>query len=1222
DGPPKKKQHVLHQVDTAVSAGERDLQWARELTIRRLNRYLDPMSNDEPLTEFDETKPTSVLEALESIARLNRRLHAVTNEMQTGLPSKIVDSFYLPAAVGIGIVIWAFGALLLRADPLLWWMTGGVPVMGVLGFAVYLSLMWPLRKMTRRLHPLSERIRIAVESVAREARRIADATCKKATQDLIDQRQSHLAEAARWKDEHLLQAQQETQAKADAQRQSLNEKLTQIDQQFCDGYAELQNTMRRRADETASTIQSTLADTDQIVDQTRLNADRQHRMTVDQLTARLQVALSRAVKRIDASTTILQQRHPSWTDILRHPSQPQASVDFLPLGTIKLGSSFATKLSHALTNDSNGNGDAGGNDIEERILKDIAFPDSMPLALHRRRFSGVLIQTPSAYLDQGVAIAHQLLWRLMSSAPAGKAKCTLLDPVGRGQHFANFMALGDHDPAIIHHRVWTTGESITHRLAELTQHVEDVLQVSLRDRFARIEDYNAEAGALAEPYHAIAAVGLPEGLSRDAYSHLNSLIQNGIRCGILVILVVNSDQTWPDDMQLFSSDRLCRLTFRADKRIDQNHEMGHWSCNSGGLDHLPFWPLSPPPTEIREPLLRRIGKAAADAATVTVPLISLLTETQRSSLQVTNGHLTNEASTSDGIQIVLGSQGAGRNLALRLGQGVQQHVLVVGKTGSGKSTLLHSLVTAGAIKYHADELQLYLLDFKKGVEFKVYADHPIPHARIIGIESEREFGLSVLQRLDDELTRRGEIFRDAGVGDLSHYRTAQPDQSMPRIMLVVDEFQELFARDDAIAADCTARLDRLVRQGRSFGIHIVLSSQSLAGTNSLPRATLGQMAVRVALQCGQSDDALVLSEDNHAARLLTHPGQAIYNNAGGLVEGNQPFQVAWLDHDTHVELLDQIIEREQKRPTKFDPPIVFEGNRPSQFDSSLVDQVQSSTHGLQHVVGLLGEAVELGPPAAIRLSAATGRNALLVAPPKMRRAVLACVMATQSLHAPNGQLVFFDGHRNDNEPSLGDWVTQTGLSCRRISPRDSESELARIAAEIESRLDQGADPDLCPWLIVIEPLDRFRDLRQSDAYQFSLDGDASERADQLFQKVLRDGPGVGIFCVVAMSSAETLTRWLPRQSHHDFELRLAGPLNASDSSMLLDSTIAADLAAATMVMVDDADGRSTKFRLCDPPTPDQLRGLLGRQHADNVATESSTFESDSRGAADSMRPLS
>ena len=89
--------------------------------------------------------------------------------------------------------------------------------------------------------------------------------------------------------------------------------------------------------------------------------------------------------------------------------------------------------------------------------------------------------------------------------------------------------------------------------------------------------------------------------------------------------------------------------------------------------------------------------------------------------------------------------------------------------------MLHALITNGALRYSPDELELYLIDFKKGVEFKVYAAMELPHARVIAVESEREFGLSVLQRLDVELKERGEIYRQLGCQDLAGYREARPE---------------------------------------------------------------------------------------------------------------------------------------------------------------------------------------------------------------------------------------------------------------------------------------------------------------------------------------------------------------------------------------------------------------------------------------------------------------
>ena len=145
-------------------------------------------------------------------------------------------------------------------------------------------------------------------------------------------------------------------------------------------------------------------------------------------------------------------------------------------------------------------------------------------------------------------------------------------------------------------------------------------------------------------------------------------------------------------------------------------------------------------------------------------------------------------------------------------------------------------------------------------------------------------------------------------------------------MLIIDEFQEFFTSDDKIAHDAALLLDRLVRQGRAFGIHVILGSQTLSGAYSLAHSTLGQMAVRIALQCSEADAHLILSEDNTAARLLSRPGEAIYNDANGMFEGNHPFQIVWLSDSEREEYLRRIAEMAVARRVTTPPPIVFEGN--------------------------------------------------------------------------------------------------------------------------------------------------------------------------------------------------------------------------------------------------------------------------------------------------------
>src|SRR5262249_11375650 len=153
---------------------------------------------------------------------------------------------------------------------------------------------------------------------------------------------------------------------------------------------------------------------------------------------------------------------------------------------------------------------------------------------------------------------------------------------------------------------------------------------------------------------------------------------------------------------------------------------------------------------------------------------------------------------------------------------------------------------------------------------------------------------------------------------------------LPRILLIVDEFQEFFVEEDKLAQEAALWLDRLVRQGRAFGIHVMLGSQSLSGAFSLAPSTLGQMAVRIALPFSESDVHLILSESNLAPKMLSRPGEAIYNDANGAPEGNSFFQVVWLSDERREAYLDRIGELALKRkPVLSRTPIVFEGDAPA-----------------------------------------------------------------------------------------------------------------------------------------------------------------------------------------------------------------------------------------------------------------------------------------------------
>ena len=168
---------------------------------------------------------------------------------------------------------------------------------------------------------------------------------------------------------------------------------------------------------------------------------------------------------------------------------------------------------------------------------------------------------------------------------------------------------------------------------------------------------------------------------------------------------------------------------------------------------------------------------------------------------------------------------------------------------------------------------------------------------------------------------------------MAGYKKAGGREPMPRSLLMIDEFQEFFTEEDRVSQGAAVLLDRIVRQGRAFGIHVLLGSQTLGGAYTLARATIGQMVIRIALMCNEADAFLIMDQDNPAPRLLSRPGEGIYNDAAGSIEGNSPFQAVWLPEEVRDGYLAKIRERADEK--KFPGPFVFEGNAPADVRENL-----------------------------------------------------------------------------------------------------------------------------------------------------------------------------------------------------------------------------------------------------------------------------------------------
>ncbi|GAA6921504.1 hypothetical protein AOH277_04410 [Helicobacter pylori] len=205
----------------------------------------------------------------------------------------------------------------------------------------------------------------------------------------------------------------------------------------------------------------------------------------------------------------------------------------------------------------------------------------------------------------------------------------------------------------------------------------------------------------------------------------------------------------------------------------------------------------------------------------------------------------------------------------------QNHTLICGCSGSGKSNFLHVLIQNLAFYYAPNEVQLFLLDYKEGVEFNAYADPAIlEHARLVSVASSVGFGVSFLSWLDKETKRRGELFKQFNVKDLSDYRK---HGGIPRLIVVIDEFQVLFSDSTTKEKERVERyLTTILKKGRSYRVHLILATQTMRSSSIT--SLMSQIANRIALPMDTEDSDSVLSDD--VACELVRP-EGIFNNNGG-----------------------------------------------------------------------------------------------------------------------------------------------------------------------------------------------------------------------------------------------------------------------------------------------------------------------------------------------------
>ena len=367
------------------------------------------------------------------------------------------------------------------------------------------------------------------------------------------------------------------------------------------------------------------------------------------------------------------------------------------------------------------------------------------------------------------------------------------------------------------------------------------------------------------------------------------------------------------------------------------------------------------------------------------------------------------------------------------------------------------------------------------------------------------------------------------------------------------------------------------------------------------------MAIRIALQCSEADAQLILSADNSAARLLTRPGEAIYNDANGLVEGNNPFQVVWLSDERKEEYLNQIRDMAVRRESQTPASVVFEGNAPADIaDNHLLHQLLidaanlpegETTAGAASHRAWLGDALAINDLTAATFRRQNGSNLLIVGQQEvMALGVLTSAVISLAAQSADARFTLIDA-RQSGAPTTGVWSQLPDALPQTLHLagwRDVPSVMGEITAEIERRQKE-PDAEAPPIYLVIYGLQRCRDLRRRDD-DFSFGRTADERPDpsKQFADLLREGASLGIHVLIWCDTYTNLQRAVDRAGVRELALRVVFQMSVADSSNLIDNPLAAKLGVHRALFSSEEDGRMEKFRPYGLPSEEWLAWVKGQ----------------------------
>lgn len=437
----------------------------------------------------------------------------------------------------------------------------------------------------------------------------------------------------------------------------------------------------------------------------------------------------------------------------------------------------------------------------------------------------------------------------VSNFPPGKIKFLFCDPDSTGV-FSVFRDIGkikdDVDDSISCEYAGSA-DTITKKLDSICVEIDDIVNKVIKGTTTTLYDHNRDNEFNSMPYRFIILMDFPRNMTAASLSSLRSILKNGPRCGIFTVLVNISGEAMSyldGKLQVIVQEIVKKpaLVYRSKTMYDiYNNEFGPFNTE---LDPREF-----------DQYIQIYNECQKASAGFKIDISSL------DAVEVKGGSYS----------IPVGRSKGGKIESISFFDHCQNYLLS-GAIGRGKSNALHVIIH-NSLKY-IKNLDLYLIDFKHGVEFAPYARINHPAFKVLAIESAPEFGYSVLTHINDKIARIGEIFRENGVENWTELYK-KTGQVIPVTLIIMDEFQHLFEGEHG--KQCSEIIEFIAKEGRVFNVHLFLSSQTVNNMSGLTDAAKQMIFGRIVFFNDQVEYKSMLWDDDRLARTFDPDikGQAI-----------------------------------------------------------------------------------------------------------------------------------------------------------------------------------------------------------------------------------------------------------------------------------------------------------------------------------------------------------